>query len=680
MISRRRFLRGTAAYATSWQWLHEAMDRFAGLAIGRSKSGEGGSATSTRIGNFYFQAPNGIAFIRDDAAAFVINPGGSYNAGIVSPDDSFHRIVFSPSTVTPLQHPFRPAESGSNGLRRVDFKWSRMSDVIVGRLVSAYPCEMRFGLNDNWPGFSSEFSAEDGGVKGVAKLANGTTVTWRLKTQPAVKSVDATQFTVDIGGPEQPTYVVAGFGELPSFDGIDDRLAEAEREYEDRCPKAQGPSGDILAAIADNLNNSRIYSNDNKRLAISVSRTFASGSPNSCAYFCWDSFFNGLLACLDDPLMGRDTVRAMLSYQSADGMVPNWAHSSHMIEGRLADSSTDRSQPPVGAMCVWKTQLHQPDIDFLREVYPKLAAWNSWWMKARNARNDGLLQWGSSTGTMRAAQWETGWDDTPHFEGVDGVHMVGNTMNVYAVDLCSLWAADAHYLALIAAALGLPEDAKRHRQDSIDMNQRINTRLWNEELGIYCSRFWNKADGTPGDFLTRLTPANFYPLISGAPDRRRADKVLAVMTDPKRFWGEWILPTVSREDPAFLEQTYWHGTVWGPVNYLVFQGVKRYGTPQLQATFAQKSVQLFMNNWLANGYCGENFLSINGSVGGDRHYTWGALLCLIGIESVIDVGDDGNIRKGPGFNEPVELKNLPMGGKPHTVSFRFGAPTVMVMP
>lgn len=616
-------------------------------------------AHATRIGNFYYQAPNGIAFIQEDAAAFVIDPGGTYNAGTVAPDDSYHRVIFSPERATPT-------------IQRVEFQWSRTGDAIVGRLLADAAGEMSFTLNENWPGFSSRFSADAEGVKGEAGLATGKTVTWRLKCRPAPKSVDANQFTVALGGPEEPAFLVAGFGELPSLDTVDSVLAEAQRAYAERRMKARGPSGDILAAIADNLNNSRIYSSDNRTVAVSVSRKWAD-SANTAPYFCWDSFFNALLACLDNPEMGRQTARAILSYQSAEGLVPNFAHWSSGI-------STDRSQPPVGSMCIWKMNQRWPDAAFLREVYPRLAHWHAWWVKARNARKDGLLEWGSSTGKLEYAQDETGWDDTPHFEGVEGVKMVGSTMNVYAVDLCSLWAMDAHYLALIAEAIGKPDEAQEYRRQQAAMNALINAKLWNEELGIYCSRFWDEDDGKPGEFLTRVTPANFYPLICQAADAMRAKKVLDIMSDPAQFWGDWILPTVSRRDPAFLGQTYWHGTIWGPVNYLVFQGIKRYATPQMQAEFAQKSVHLFMNNWQANGYCGENFLSIDGSVGGDRHYTWGALLCLIGLESIVDIGDDGAVKAGPGYNEPVELIHVPIAGKLHRVLLGLGGPQVTVSP
>lgn len=613
------------------------------------------ASASTRIGNLYRDAPNGIAFIKDDAAAFVMDPGGSYNAGVVAPDDSYHEVLLPRQDHTPDS--------------AVQFQWARVGDAIVARLRSQTPTKIVIRLDKNWPGFVSSFSATTNGVSGSAQTPAGL-VTWQLQSKPAPQDVDASSITLRLAGPETPTYVVAGFGNLPSFDGIDRTLSDAEKIFERHRPRSIGPVGDILGAITNNLNNSRVYSTDNKMAPITVARTFSGPGANDAPYFGWDSFFNGLLASIDNPEAAQETIRAILSGQSPEGLVPNFTHGK-FPEGRI---STDRSEPPVGALCVWKMQLRHPDLGFLREVYPRLARWHAWWMNERNARHDGLLEWGSALGTLQGAQFETGWDDTPHFEGVPGVHMAGNTMNVYAVDLNALWAADAQYLALIAAALGENKDAGMYRRQAVEMNRRINAKLWNEELGIYCSRFWDNDDGTPGAFLARLTPANFYPLISGAPSAAQAKRVLAIMTDPTQFWGEWILPTVSRKDPFFFQQVYWHGTIWGPVNYLVFQGLKRYAPPALQAEFAQKSVHLFMNNWLGAGMCGENFLSLNGRVGGHPNYTWGALLALIGVESVVDIGDDGQPRSGPGFNEPVTFYNLPVQGKPLHVTLTYGIP------
>ncbi|MDP4238185.1 MAG: trehalase family glycosidase [Bacteroidota bacterium] len=616
----------------------------------------------TRIGNFDYGSAASITFIKDDLAAFVMTPSINPNPGMAAPDNSIHKFI-------------------DKGIR---FDWGRVKDAVVGRLISDHPVKVTFKLSSGWPGLFSQFSelpVQNKGVKGEARLADGKKITWQVRTSPAPVFIETTERvtrdgkSLNIGGsqfvvsvtPEVPVYFVAGFGELPDFDGIDKTLNKAEQVYEAERPKAMGTAGDFIGAIADNLNNSRIYSNDNHMVAISVSRGWIRG-PNANPYFCWDSFFNGLLASLDDPQMGRETVRAILSCQTEEGLVPNFGH---WVSGGQT-ISTDRSQPPVGSLCVWKMHLLQPDVAFLQEVYPKLAKWHAWWMVARNAKHDGLLEWGSSMGNINLAKYETGWDDTPQFEGTK---MVGKTMNAYAIDLNSLWAMDAHYLALIANAIGHVADAKKYQQEEKEMIQRINVKLWNEDLGIYCSRLWDSDDGKPGAFLTRITPMNFYPLICGAPDTQRAKRVLSVMTDPKQFWGEWILPTVSRTDPLFPQQGYWHGTIWGPVNYLVFQGVKCYATPQVQADYAEKSVKLFMKNWETDGVCGENYLSTTGEqhtklARSDSHYTWGALLCIIGLESTVNLSDDGQAIAGTGFNQDIEMNNIPWGGRLHHIKVR----------
>ena len=65
---------------------------------------------------------------------------------------------------------------------------------------------------------------------------------------------------------------------------------------------------------------------------------------------------------------------------------------------------------------------------------------------------------------------------------------------------------------------------------------------------------------------------------------------------------------------------------------------------------------------------------LNGRVSSNPNYTWGALLCLIGIESVVDVTDDGVGIKGKGYNEPITIQNIVLGGKPRTVKISYKDP------
>jgi putative isomerase len=302
-----------------------------------------------------------------------------------------------------------------------------------------------------------------------------------------------------------------------------------------------------------------------------------------------------------------------------------------------------------------------PNRNFLAEVYPKLLKWHDWWPSHSDGNGNGLLEWGATIGGFNDARLGCGWDDTPAF---DGATKVGTQMNADAVDLNSLWSMDAEYLARMADELGKHGDATRLRAEHVAMNQRINDLLWNEELGVYCSRLWGEA-GAPGKFLVRLTPMNFYPLICGAPDEARASRLLKTLTDSKKFWGEWPVPTLAYDDPDWSKQDYWKGHTWAPVNYLIWQGIRRYGAPEQKLQLAERSVRLFMANWTERGTCNEAYMSSTGM--GDRypHYTWGALLCQIGLEYIYDATANGQPIhfEGQHMLPHMELRNVPSGGR-----------------
>jgi glycogen debranching enzyme len=589
-----------------------------------------------RIGNFFLSAPNGIAMVWGPTAAVVIDFGGDYVAGVAAPDDSYHRQKLSIDG-----HP-------------VVLEWGRVGNGAIGRLSSPSSVTVPVALRQSWQGISTEFKPSK---NGFAAQTGGHQVQFVAKPEPM--SVDATTAVLSVD-PREETYFSLGIGAKVSGPAIDAQLDAALEKYEARTPQASGDWGDVLGAISSNMNNSRLYASDEDRVAISVSRGWAAnGLPNEAPYFCWDSFFNGNLASLDDPAMARETVRAILSWQTPEGLVPNYGH---WLQADKSRASVDRSQPPVGSMCIWKMHQRWPDLAFLKEVYPRLLRWHRWWPKYRDGDHDGLLEWGSTSVGKQGALWETGWDDTPEYAESN---MVGPNLDTDAVDLNALWSMDAEYLAEIASAVGDKATAAELRAEREHTNQLINERLWNPALGIYCSRKW---ESKGGQFLTRLTPMNFYPLICGAPSASQAKSVLAVLTDPQRFWGKWVLPTVPYNDPLWPQQGYWHGTIWGPVNYLVFQGLKRYASPELISSYAAKSVRLFMRNWNSKGWCGENFGSDNGVVNGDQHYTWGALLCLIGLESVCSAKPDGTVVLNGAQTATMTFRNVPLGGKVYTVS------------
>lgn len=130
------------------------------------------------------------------------------------------------------------------------------------------------------------------------------------------------------------------------------------------------------------------------------------------------------------------------------------------------------------------------------------------------------------------------------------------------------------------------------------------------------------------------------------------------LLNPKEFWGQYVIPTISRSDVTFEDQFYWRGDIWGPTNYLVYEGLNRYGEDEAALQFAEKGYDLFMDDWHAHQYTNEQYYAWGGSAGGDKHYTWGALLCLIPLEQYMDETPWDGLRFGA-LNPPTsgELSN-----------------------
>jgi glycogen debranching enzyme len=91
-----------------------------------------------------------------------------------------------------------------------------------------------------------------------------------------------------------------------------------------------------------------------------------------------------------------------------------------------------------------------------------------------------------------------------------------------------------------------------------------------------------------------VTPFNLYPLWTGQlPDDIR-NRLLAHLTNPEEFWGEYIIPTVARNDPSYDPGTMWRGPVWANINYFFVEALNQMGERDLAGTLRDKTLQLIM--------------------------------------------------------------------------------------
>lgn len=458
-------------------------------------------------------------------------------------------------------------------------------------------------------------------------------------------SSDPLHFVAEVGWNEKS--LVADSHCLLEPGKIDSILRQKELDYAARRPSVAGLFGGAAAAIGNSMFWNTVYAPSTNLIFPSISRHWAHGW-GGWVVGEWDCFFGSLLTSLEEKAQTEAGVKAIVLAQTDTGLIPNIASGN--------GSTPDRSQPPVGSYCVLKEYERFRDRQMLEWGYPRLKRWHEWWFANRgdgqpwrDGNRDGLLEWGSDRGSsvsmggrgfLQAAKWESGMDDSPMYD-----HAVYDprtyTMNLDDVGLNSLYALDSECMAKIATILGKKADAAQFTRDYVQVKELVRQRLWNERDGIYENRYWN------GRFSRRLSPTNFYPLVAGIATQSQAERMIRDhLLSPKEFWGKYVMPTIARNDPAFADQFYWRGAIWGPTNYLVYEGLNRYQFDQVALQFAEKNYNLYMGDWRRNQHDDEQYHEWGGNGGGDTHYTWGALLCLMGIEQYIDENPWDGLRFG----------------------------------
>ena len=427
-------------------------------------------------------------------------------------------------------------------------------------------------------------------------------------------------FAADLTGP-----VAIGTGHRRSLEQIKAILHRQHAAYQASL-SSNAKTSPIVDAIQTTLGWDTIFEPEQGRVVSPVSRIW-SVQWGGYVIFDWDTFFAATMASVGDRDLAYADAIETLRTSTAEGFIPNYARGGNW-------KSFDRSEPPVGSITVLGLYQKYHDRWLLQDAYPALLKWNQWW--PRHRQMDGYLAWGSdgqnppgnledgSRGTRAGAILESGLDNSPMYD--DAVYDPRRHGLEFAdVGLMSLYIADCDALATIADVLDKTADAKALRARSAAFRAKLQT-LWAPAEGIYLNK-----DLHTGKFSRRLSPTNFYPMLAHAPTAAQASQMVRQhLMNPAEFWGQWVLPSIARNDPAFRDQNYWRGRIWGPMNYLVYLGLCNYPLPAAQAALASRSYALFLREWQQHRHVHENYNAILGEgddvKNSDRFYHWGALL------------------------------------------------------
>jgi len=350
--------------------------------------------------------------------------------------------------------------------------------------------------------------------------------------------------------------------------------------------------------------------------------------------FDWDTYFAAWMAGLEDKELAYANARAITNEVTENGFIPNMATASGF-------KSRDRSQPPVGALTVRALCDIYEETILAEELFDVLLQWNRWWPQYRD--QDGYLCWGSNpyaavTGckyetvplnTRFASALESGLDNSPMYKDIP-YDADASRMQMADVGLMSFYITDCRELAELARRIGRDDVVRELLERAEAYAGKLKT-LWCEKTGL----FLNKRLDT-GEFQRRYSPTHFYPLLAKVATQEQAQRMIDEhFFHPEEFWGEWILPSIARNDEEYSLQNYWKGRIWAPMNFLVYLGLCNYDLPEARKALVEKSEALLLKEWREHGHVHENYNADTGEGCGignsDAFYHWGGLLGLVSV-------------------------------------------------
>jgi hypothetical protein len=418
-----------------------------------------------------------------------------------------------------------------------------------------------------------------------------------------------------------PSKTAEEIGEI--IDKAEAQWAARRSEY----PEAPDAYEALQTVLAWNT----IYDPDNDRVISPVSRAWSAGG---WVLFEWDTYFAAYMLSLDCKELAYANAIAITSEITDKGFVPN--------NSQPGIKSLDRSQPPVGAFVIKEIYKKYRDTWFLNEVFDKLLRWNRWW--AANREIDGYLSYGSDPydygetyhrsyrgiGNLKGAKWESGLDNSPMYDEAV-FDRTSHQMLLADVGLMGLYIADCRSLSEIASTLGKTEVERELEERAAKYSRMLET-LWDGGSGIFLNRELLTGESSP-----RLSPTLFYPLLAKVPDQKQAERMMKEhFYNPREFWGEFIMPSIARNDPAFKDNHYWRGRIWAPMNFLVYLGLRNYDLPEARKDLVERSEILLLKSWLSDHHVYENYNAETGrgddaGSWSDEFYHWGALLGFINL-------------------------------------------------
>jgi len=398
----------------------------------------------------------------------------------------------------------------------------------------------------------------------------------------------------------------------------------------------------------------------------------------------WDSCFIAIGLRHLDVERAQTELRSLLGGQWSNGMVPNIIFSkdkSHWRDRNLWRSwispyapddvaTSGITQPPMLAEAVLRIgqKLKLPERrSWYKEMLPHLVHYHEWFYNDRDPHKEGLV--------VLLHPYESGLDDSPPWMSELRKHSMPlwlrllekaglgvviswfrrDTQHVTLaqragnVEAAAGWAAMRRLRrkaynseAILSRSLFVVEDlafnsifiranqclkeiAKtaaydlpEHLKESMDKTQGALEQLWDETSGQYYARSF-----VSHKLIEEPSIATLLPLYSGGISKDKAARLVELLKRRRMFSTSWPVPSVPVNSNDFNPYKYWQGPAWINTNWLIIDGLKRYGYHEEAKVLQERTLQLVANSGMY-----EYFNPLNGEPAGAPNFSWTAALTI----------------------------------------------------
>ena len=365
-------------------------------------------------------------------------------------------------------------------------------------------------------------------------------------------------------------------------------------------------------------------------------------SPDTYPYqWLWDSCFHAIILTHFNTGDAKLEILTLLSKQFDNGLIPHmiyWDKESAtdfpVIEWGKKDTSAI-TQPPMIAYAAWQIFQKDQDKSFVKKIYPNLYHFYRYLLSERDPHGKHLI------GILNPD--ESGEDNSPRFDiplnlppkhsfkentrkrlnlvaqniecKFDAPFCMRNFFWVKDVPFNAIMVKNLKLLAELAEKLSLEDDTKFFKSEAEKITEAMKKYMLDKEI------FWS----TYGENYQKIevkTWAIFAPLFAGILNQSEAKKLVEKhLLNPKEFWTNYSVPTVSIDEPSFDPKGFWRGTTWIAINWFIYKGLLNYGFLDVAYEIRKSSTALLEKSGFR-----EYFNPITGEGLGAKKFTWGGLV------------------------------------------------------